>query len=169
MVQVELRASTSTLRFCNSVKRSLASSGMKLTFFGSSKIAAEARPVAFFIGAGEAGQAGVHAAIHGVAADGSLQRFGVVAVIGKGGGGDHGGNRATDRQTGAEIQRDPLRSLFIARATSHGHISGCWRTITLVPSGMRSYRSITSGLTRRKHPDDTAVPMVCGALVPWMR
>jgi hypothetical protein len=40
MVQVELRASTSTLRFCSSVNRSLASSGMNLTLPGSSKIAA---------------------------------------------------------------------------------------------------------------------------------
>ena len=40
MVQVELRASTSTLRLASSAKRSLASSGTNFTLFGSSKIAA---------------------------------------------------------------------------------------------------------------------------------
>src|ERR1017187_8113695 len=40
MVQVELRASTSTLRFCNSANRSFASSGMNLTLPASSNIAA---------------------------------------------------------------------------------------------------------------------------------
>src|SRR6476619_3945494 len=40
MLQVELRDRMSTLRFCSSVKRSLASSGMNFAFFGSSKIAA---------------------------------------------------------------------------------------------------------------------------------
>ncbi len=40
MLQVELRERISTLRFCNSLKRSLASSGMNFAFFGSSKIAA---------------------------------------------------------------------------------------------------------------------------------
>ena len=42
-------------------------------------------------------------------------------------------------------------------------------TITLVPTGTRSNRSMTSSLTRRKQPDDTACPMVSGALVPWIR
>jgi hypothetical protein len=37
---VVLRESTSTLRFCSSLKRSLASSGTNLTLVGSSKIAA---------------------------------------------------------------------------------------------------------------------------------
>ena len=40
MLQVELRDSTSILRFCSSVKRSLASSGTNLTLPGSLKIAA---------------------------------------------------------------------------------------------------------------------------------
>ena len=35
-----------------------------------------------------------------------------------------------------------------------------WRTTTLVPTGTRSKRSITSRLTRRKHPDETAWPIV---------
>src|SRR5712692_4420204 len=40
MFHVELRDSTSTLRFCSSVNRSLASSGTNLTLLGSLKIAA---------------------------------------------------------------------------------------------------------------------------------
>ena len=40
MLQVELRERISTLRFCNSLKRSLASSGTNFAFFGSSKMAA---------------------------------------------------------------------------------------------------------------------------------
>src|SRR6267154_4767661 len=40
MLQVELRERMSTLRFCSSLKRSLASSGMNFARFGSSKIAA---------------------------------------------------------------------------------------------------------------------------------
>jgi hypothetical protein len=40
MLQVELRDRISTLRFCNSLKRSLASSGTNLALAGSSKIAA---------------------------------------------------------------------------------------------------------------------------------
>ena len=43
---------------------------------------------------------------------------------------------------------------------------GVWRTTTLVPTGTRSNRSITSGLTSRKQPDDTDWPMVWGWLVP---
>ncbi len=46
------------------------------------------------------------------------------------------------------------------------YISGVWRTTTLVPTGTRSNRSTTSGLTRRKQPDDTDWPMVWGWLVP---
>ena len=48
-----------------------------------------------------------------------------------------------------------------------------WRsmgsTITLVPTLTREQRSATSSLVRRMQPDDTRVPMVPGALVPWMR
>ena len=60
------------------------------------------------------------------------------------------------------------------RPMENGHlrsryISGFWRTTTLVPTGTRSNRSITSGLTSRKHPDDTDWPMVWGWLVPWIR
>src|ERR1043166_6130607 len=40
MLQVELRDRMSTLRFCNSLKRSLASRLTNFTFFGSSKMAA---------------------------------------------------------------------------------------------------------------------------------
>src|ERR1700737_769773 len=40
MLQVELRERISTFRFCNSLKRSLASSGMNFALFGSSKMAA---------------------------------------------------------------------------------------------------------------------------------
>jgi hypothetical protein len=40
MLQVEFRDRMSTLRLCNSLKRSLASSGMNFAFLGSSKIAA---------------------------------------------------------------------------------------------------------------------------------
>src|SRR2546430_17635507 len=40
MLQVELRERMSTLRLCSSLKRSLASSGTNLAFFGSSKMAA---------------------------------------------------------------------------------------------------------------------------------
>ena len=43
------------------------------------------------------------------------------------------------------------------------------RTMTWVPTGTRPNRSMTSSLTRRKQPDDTAWPIVSGALVPWMR
>ena len=43
------------------------------------------------------------------------------------------------------------------------------RTMTGVPTATRSYRSITSSLTRRKQPEETAWPIVSGALVPWMR
>src|SRR5262252_6831191 len=42
-------------------------------------------------------------------------------------------------------------------------------TTTLAPTWTRLYRSITSSLTRRMHPDDTWPPMVDGSLVPWMR
>ena len=55
----------------------------------------------------------------------------------------------------------PLRSL---RAPPADHM-----TITLVPTLTRSNRSTTSSLRMRMQPDETLVPMVHGALVPWMR
>ena len=42
-------------------------------------------------------------------------------------------------------------------------------TITLVPTLTRSKRSTTSSLRKRMQPDETLVPIVHGALVPWMR
>ena len=52
---------------------------------------------------------------------------------------------------------------------SRGYSSGFCRMMTLVPTGTRSYRSATSVLTSRKQPDETAVPIVSGRLVPWIR
>ena len=44
-----------------------------------------------------------------------------------------------------------------------------YMTITLVPTLTRSNRSTTSSLRSRMQPDETLVPIVHGALVPWMR
>ena len=43
------------------------------------------------------------------------------------------------------------------------------RTITLVPTVVRSYRSTTSSFVRRTHPEETLRPIVFGSFVPWMR
>ena len=45
----------------------------------------------------------------------------------------------------------------------------CYSTTTWAPSFTRSYRSITSALSRRIQPEDTACPIVSGSLVPWIR
>ena len=52
------------------------------------------------------------------------------------------------------------------RRRRRGYSSGFCRMMTLVPTGTRSYRSATSVLTSRKQPDETAVPIVSGRLVP---
>ena len=44
---------------------------------------------------------------------------------------------------------------------------GC--RVTRAPISTRSYRSLTCSLVSRAQPFDTALPMVEGALVPWMR
>ena len=45
----------------------------------------------------------------------------------------------------------------------------CGSTITFAPTCTRLNRSITSSLVSRMQPLDTCLPMVLGALVPWMR
>ena len=73
IVQVVLRDSMSISPDCSAVKRSLAVSGVNLTLVPSPKIAAatarqiidvEARPFALVVRRGEAGKAGVDAALH---------------------------------------------------------------------------------------------------------
>ncbi len=59
-----------------------------------------------------------------------------------------------------------FRGSIGCRRRRRSYSSGFCRIITLVPTGTRSYRSATSVLTSRKQPEDTAVPMVSGRLVP---
>ena len=61
----------------------------------------------------------------------------------------------------AAVRSDPLRC--------SGRPPRIYMTMTLVPTLTRSYRSTTSSLRRRMQPDETLVPIVHGALVPWMR
>ena len=58
--------------------------------------------------------------------------------------------------------RIPLRSMRATRSVYRN-------TTTLVPILTRAKRSTTSSLVMRKHPEDTAWPMVSGSFEPWMR
>lgn len=92
-------------------------------------------------------------------------------------------HRAPDVQTPAPAQtRVPFPRFAIAinlpaepavqrrsQRRARRQSAGAWRMMTLVPTGTRLNRSATSELTSRKQPDDTAMPMVLGMLVPWMR
>src|SRR6516164_10078456 len=42
-------------------------------------------------------------------------------------------------------------------------------TMTLVPIGVRSYRSTADSFLVRMQPEETLCPMLSGSLVPWMR
>ena len=42
-------------------------------------------------------------------------------------------------------------------------------TMILVPTVTRLYRSVTSAFVSRMQPLETRVPIVAGALVPWIR
>ena len=102
MVQVELRASTSTLRLPSSVEPLLGVERDELDLLrivedrrrdGAAEVDVEARPVALVVLGREAGQPGVDAAVHGVAPHRPLQRLGVVALVGDGGGRDRDRDR----------------------------------------------------------------------------
>ena len=72
-----------------------------------------------------------------------------------------------DRQPDQEAPRHLTHQFPGNRsAVECGYSSGFCRMMTLVPTGTRSYRSATSVLTSRKQPDETAVPIVSGRLVP---
>src|SRR5580765_8414072 len=108
MLQVELRERMSTLRLCNSLKRSLASSGMNFMRFGSSKIAAAtarqkstSKPVQLPFSSGIE-KPGIHAAIDFAAADRPLQRLGVIALIGDGNSCNRGCDRQPNQQAASE-------------------------------------------------------------------
>ncbi len=83
----------------------------------------------------------------------------------------HGGN-ASQKVTAAKASLPPPFLLFDAafdcairaRRTRSGPEG--YRTTTLVPMPTRSYRSLTSSLRMRMHPDDTARPIDDGRFDP---
>ena len=78
-----------------------------------------------------------------------------------------GGTSAPPKDTMLPSSRlQDLKRLNGCRRRRRGYSSGFCRMTTLVPTGTRSYRSATSVLTSRKQPDETAVPIVSGRLVP---
>ena|SRR5208282_2197945 len=54
----------------------------------------------------------------------------------------------------------------VSRHCLRGYESAPYITTTLVPTGTRLKRSMTSALRKRMQPDDTSVPMVQGSLEP---
>src|SRR4051794_4608736 len=69
---------------------------------------------------------------------------------------------AEEKQARHRRRKDQLRRPFVLSARR----SVIGRTITLVPTLTREYRSVISSFVRRRQPEDTWVPIVPGALVP---
>ena len=127
----------------------------------TAEVDVEARPLAGGVGDAEAEKALVDAADEMPALLDVVERS-RESGRGRNGDGEERGQRA-DRHGIISHLRFPLPF-----SRSNQSWAAC-RTTTLVPTGTRLKRSMTSGLTSRKQPEETAWPIVCGWLVPWMR
>ena len=121
----------------------------------------EARPLSGGVGDAEAEKALVDAAVEMSPLLDVVERS---RESGSGGNGDgeERGQRA-DRHGMISHLKSPLPF-----SPSNHSWAACWTT-TLVPTGTRLKRSMTCGLASRMQPEETAWPIVCGWLVPWMR
>jgi hypothetical protein len=108
----------------------------------AAEVDVEAGPVALVVGDREAGQPLVDATQHFTAADGPLQRLGVVTLVGDGNSRDRDCDSQPDQEAASKCPQHFLthdfREMDRLEEPRRNYSSGFCRMMTLVPTGTRS-------------------------------